>query len=107
MNPTEGPPPTAAQDLRLLTLADNDNVVIVTELIAAGETFVVSGVAVVAAQDLPTGFKVAARDLAEGEIAIRLSTPIGRTTAAVGVGELVHTHNLASQYLRTHARGEA
>jgi SAF domain len=95
------------QDTRLLMLAEGDNVLIVTGLIAAGETFVVAGFPVVAVGDLPTGFKVAARDLAEGEIAIRLSTPIGRTTAAIGVGELVHTHNLASLYLRTHARGEA
>jgi altronate dehydratase small subunit len=99
--------PTPDLDPRLLRLAEGDNVVIVTEAIGAGETFVVAGVPVVAAADLPTGFKVAAQDLAEGEIAIRLSTPIGRTTAAIGVGELVHTHNLASQYIRTRARGEA
>jgi (2R)-sulfolactate sulfo-lyase subunit alpha len=96
----------ADQDQRLLMLAEGDNVLIVTGLIPAGETFRVAGVPVVAASDLPTGFKVAARDLAEGEIAIRLRTPIGRTTAPVGAGELVHTHNLASQYLRTHERGE-
>src|SRR4051794_14763626 len=94
------------QDQRLLMLAEGDNVLIVTGLIPAGETFRVAGIPVVAAADLPTGFKVAAHDLAEGEIAIRLRTPIGRTTAAVLAGELVHTHNLASQYLRTHERGE-
>lgn len=93
-------------DQRLLMLAEGDNVLIVTGLIGAGETFFVAGSPVVAAQDLPTGFKVAARELLEGEIAVRLRTSIGRTTAAVGVGELVHTHNLASQYLRTHERGE-
>src|SRR3954469_1451342 len=94
------------QDQRLLMLAVGDTVLIVTGLLAAGERFFVAGVPVVAAEDLPTGFKVAARALPEGEIAVRLRTPIGRTTAAVGVGQLVHTHNLASQYLRTHERGE-
>ena len=94
------------QDQRLLLLAEGDNVLIVTGLIRGGETFLVAGVPVVAAEDVPTGFKVAARELAEGDIAVRLRTPIGRTTSPVGAGELVHTHNLASQYLRTHARGE-
>jgi hypothetical protein len=28
-------------------------------------------------------------------------------TQPVRAGELVHTHNLASMYLRTHERGEA
>ncbi len=99
--------PTDDLDLRLLLLAPGDNVVIVAEAITAGETFVVAGVPVVATVDLPTGFKVAARPLAEGDVAVRLSTPIGRTTTAVPLGALVHTHNLASQYLRTHDRGEA
>jgi hypothetical protein len=107
MMATSGQGAGAEYDPRLLMLAEQDNVVIVTEAIGGGETFVVAGVPVVAAADLPTGFKVAAHDLAEGAIAIRLSTPIGRTTAAISRGELVHTHNLASQYLRTHARGEA
>ena len=40
-------------------------------------------------------------------MAIRYSMPIGRTTGAVARGELVHTHNLESLYMRTHARGEA
>ena len=56
---------------------------------------------------LPLGFKVAAQDLAEGTGAIRYGMPIGRTTAVVRRGEMVHTHNLESLYMRTHARGEA
>jgi hypothetical protein len=94
-------------DPRLLRLADADNVLIVIAAIGAGETFLVEGITVEAPVPLPLGFKVAARDLDAGSEAIRYGMPIGRTTQAVACGELLHTHNLESTYMRTHARGEA
>lgn len=97
----------AASDPRLLRLADGDNVLIVIATIGAGDRFLVEGVSVVAPVPLPLGFKVAARDLDDGTDAIRYGMPIGRTTCAVARGDLVHTHNLESLYMRTHARGEA
>jgi altronate dehydratase small subunit len=93
-------------DPRLLLLADGDNVLITTTSIRAGEELLVDGQAVELATDVALGFKVAAVDLAEGTTAIRLGTPIGRTTADIARGEVIHTHNLESLYLRTHARGE-
>jgi altronate dehydratase small subunit len=97
----------APSDPRLLRLADGDNVLIVIAAIGAGEWFEVEGVTVETPVPLPLGFKVAAVDLEDGAEAIRYGMPIGRTTRAVARGELVHTDNLASTYMRTHARGEA
>jgi len=97
---------SAPDDPRLLRLAEDDNVLIVTRPIGAGEEFLVAGQPVHASADLSLGFKVAATDLDEGTVATRYGMPIGRTTQAVARGELVHTHNLESLYLRTHARGE-
>lgn len=94
-------------DARLLRLADGDNVLIATTTIPAGEPFRVEDAVVQSPVAIPLGFKVAATDLAEGTVAVRYGMPIGRTTAAVGRGEMVHTHNLESLYMRTHARGEA
>jgi hypothetical protein len=96
-----------AFDPRLLLLAEGDNVLIVTATIREGERFLVEGQPVEAAATLALGFKVAADDLAEGTLALRYGMPIGVTTAPVGRGEMVHTHNLESQYMRTHAIGEA
>jgi len=93
-------------DPRLLRLGASDNVLIATEPIPRGSAFVVDGHTVIADDDVPTGFKVAAKNLPAGELAIRLGTPIGRTTRVIGVGQIVHTHNLASLYQRTHGRGE-
>jgi altronate hydrolase len=103
----EGFVSTSAEfDPRLLRLGAGDNVLIATSPIPRGSTFVVNGHTVIADDDVPTGFKVAATNLTAGELAIRLGTPIGRTTRDIGVGQIVHTHNLASLYLRTHGRGE-
>jgi len=97
----------ADSDPRLLRLADSDNVLIATATIPAGEAVRVEGAVVRSPVSIPLGFKVAARDLGEGTVAIRFGMPIGRTTAMVRRGEMVHTHNLESLYMRTHARGEA
>lgn len=102
------PVSTAADsDPRLLRLAEGDNVLIATATIPADESFRVEGEIVRSPVAIPLGFKVAAEDLAEGSVAVRYGMPIGRTTAAVRRGELVHTQNLESLYMRTHARGEA
>ena len=93
-------------DPRLLLLAEGDNVLITTSSIRAGEALTIDGQAVELGVDVALGFKLAVTDLAEGTTAVRLGMPIGRTTTKVARGEVVHTHNLESLYLRTHARGE-
>ena len=98
---------TAGSDARLLRLAEGDNVLIVTAPITAGEDFLVDGQPVEATVTLALGFKVAAHDLEPDTIAVRYGTPVGRVTAPIRRGELIHTHNLESLYMRTHARGEA
>lgn len=96
----------SATDSRLLLLADGDNVLITTTSIPAGERLLVDGHTVELANDVALGFKVAADDMAQGTLAVRFGMPIGRTTTPVARGEVIHTNNLESLYLRTHARGE-
>lgn len=98
---------SAVTDPRLLRLAESDNVLIVIGAIGGGETIAIGGTPVTTDCDLAVGFKVAAADLAVGDLAIRYGMPIGRVTAPVQSGALVHTHNLASRYIPTHNRGEA
>ena len=102
------PAPTAAPEVpAVLRLLADDDVVIAARMLRAGEAVALDTHLVVLTEDVPTGFKLAARDIAEDEVVHRLGVPIGRATSAISVGELVHVHNLASQYLRTHERGEA
>ena len=97
----------ARTDSRLLRLADGDNVLIVRQPIPGGSEYMVDGVAATTPADLPIGFKVAGTDFQPDDVAIRLGMPIGRATAPIRRGELIHTHNLASLYMRTHGLGEA
>lgn len=99
-------PVNGSTDPRLLLLADGDNVLITTTSIRRGEELVVGGHAIELTTDVALGFKVAIDDMAEGTTVVRLGMPIGRTTADVSRGEVLHTHNLESLYMRTHARGE-
>ena len=99
-------PVSGVTDPRLLLHAEGDNVLITATSIRAGEALMVDGQPVELGVDVALGFKLAATDLAEGTTAVRLGMPIGRTTTKVARGEVVHTHNLESLYLRTHARGE-
>jgi len=92
---------------QLLCLRAGDDVLIAARPISAGEPLELDGGTVAARHDIATGFKVAGRDLAVGDLVHRLGMPIGRVTAPIARGEVVHVHNLESQYLRTHRRGEA
>ncbi len=90
----------------LLRLRDGDDVVITTRPVLAGERLDLDGQPLLAPEDIGIGYKVAARDLEVGDVVLRLGTPIGRITASTRRGAVVHLHNLESQYLRTHGRGE-
>jgi (2R)-sulfolactate sulfo-lyase subunit alpha len=47
--------------------------------------------------DIPIGHKVALRDMAVGEGAIKYGVDIGKVVAAVRKGEHVHVHNLKTR----------
>jgi (2R)-sulfolactate sulfo-lyase subunit alpha len=48
-------------------------------------------------QDVPIGHKVALRDLAVGDTAVKYGQDIGRVVAAIQKGDHVHTHNLKTK----------
>jgi hypothetical protein len=81
---------SAASDPRFLRLHPSDNVLTV----------------IVTTHTIPLGHKVAARDIQMGEKIVKYGAPIGSATKAIGAGEHVHLHNLKSDYLPTHLRGE-
>jgi altronate dehydratase small subunit len=51
----------------------------------------------VANQAIPFGFKVAIQPIALGEVVIKYGAAIGRATAMIRQGDLVHVHNLEGQ----------
>jgi altronate dehydratase len=91
-------------DPRLLRISDADNICVVSRTIEAGETLRVGGTEVTLAKKLPLGHKLAVRAIAAGETVRKYDAPIGSATAAIAIGEHVHTHNLQSDYIMTFER---
>jgi altronate dehydratase small subunit len=89
-------------DGRLLFLDPKDNVCTAITPIAGGTTLLINGYTVLTAQDIPLGFKLAARNIDTNESIIKYGVSIGSATRDIAPGELVHLHNMKSNYLPTY-----
>lgn len=79
-----------------LLMHGDDNVLLAVTELPAGHVTRAGGAAIVVAAGIPSGHKLARRDLAAGEIVLKYGQPIGRATAAIAAGEHVHVHNVES-----------
>lgn len=80
---------------RALTMARNDNVALVLRDVKAGEAVVlVGGQVAIAAEDIPTGYKIATQILIVGQAVIAQGQIIGTAARLIQPGEHVHHHNL-------------
>lgn len=93
-----------SSDPRLLQLFPHDNIFVAASAINAGEMLLINGLSTPALTTIPLGYKVAARDIAAGEKIIKYGAPIGSATRDIAAGEIVHTHNMQSDYLKTYLR---
>lgn len=97
---------TDETDSRLLRLHPADNVLTVIRSLREGEKVRIGGAEITIGKALPVGHKIAARDITAGEKILKYGAPIGSAICRIVAGEHVHTHNLKSDYLPTHLRGE-
>ena len=100
--PAIRPRPVAPLDRRLLLLSEQDNVVVACANLQAGDVVRMEGEDVQLSADAPVGFKIARRDFAAGEKVTKYGAAIGSTTAAIRRGDVVHLHNMKSDYLPTY-----
>lgn len=94
--------PGKGTDKRLLLLGPHDNVLVAKTRIRAGESLEISGTLVVMPADVPIGYKLARTAIAGGAKIMKYGAPIGSATAPIGVGDLVHVHNVKSDYTPTY-----
>lgn len=87
--------------MKLLQIHPSDNVAIALSPLAKGETFTVSGRQVTAAEDIPQGHKLALTPIPKDALIIKYGNPIGRATAAIGLGAWVHIHNVKTTLSET------
>ncbi|MEM8750163.1 MAG: UxaA family hydrolase [Pseudomonadota bacterium] len=81
---------------------DNVGVVVVEGLTAGTDMLCVvthdnSSFNLVAKHDVPIGHKIALKDIAEGDTAIKYGEDIGKFVGPAAKGEHVHTHNLKTK----------
>lgn len=50
-----------------------------------------------ARQNIPIGHKIALRDMAVGDTAVKYGVEIGRVVEPIGAGEHAHVHNIKTQ----------
>jgi altronate dehydratase small subunit len=89
-------------DGRLLFLNARDNVCTAIMPIPGGTVLQISGHTVRLKQDIPLGFKIAACNITTGESIVKYGVSIGSATREIVRGELVHLHNMKSDYLPTY-----
>jgi len=89
----------------LLLMSPEDNCLVARTALAAGDTVDIDGTPVRLPENIPLGYKVARRALRPGDKVLRYGALIGSVTAEVARGAMLHTHNLASDYLPTYTLG--
>lgn len=107
--PSAAQPPGAESgdtDRRLLRLDPADNVLTAITPIPAVCQLLIEGNSVTSETAIPLGHKVAARRIPAGEKVIKYGAPIGAATCNIVPGDHVHLHNVRSDYLPTHLRGD-
>lgn len=82
---------------KVIILDETDNVATAIVDIGAGETIGAGAPAVVAAETIPFGFKLALTPIAHGETVLKYGQSIGLANGDIGVGACVHVHNVDSQ----------
>ena len=85
-----------------LVISSRDNVATALEPLEAGRAIDFVGGAVVVAESIPRGHKLALRAIRAGDPVVKYGSPIGNASADIAAGAHVHTHNVAS----TRGRGD-
>lgn len=85
-----------------IQISPEDNIVVLTRSVRAGESMQVGDVTFPFPQALDLGHKIACRAIRPGEKILKYGAPIGSATQAIQVGEHVHLHNMKSDYLPTY-----
>ena len=89
-------------DSRLLLLDQRDNVLVATTRIRAGEAVAIAGRPATMLADVPIGHKLARTTIPAGAKIVKYGAPIGSATAPIAAGDLVHVHNVKSDYTPTY-----
>lgn len=92
-------------DKRLILLTPDDNVLVACQPLEPGE-ILIDGNTRHLTQIVDVGHKVARFNIAAGARVIRYGVSIGSALEAIAAASHVHLHNMKSNYIAPHSRGE-
>ena len=90
--------------MSLILLHPDDNVLVLSAPVRAGQALTIDGRTAVADADVAVGHKLARHALTVGDKVLKYGAPIGSITAPVVAGGHVHLHNMKSDYIASHTR---
>ena len=90
-------------DSRLLLLSHDDNIFVLRDTVEAGENIYVEHQEISFPIKVGLGHKIARQSIEEGGKVVKYGAPIGSASCHISRGELVHLHNLRSDYTPTYA----
>ncbi len=79
---------------RLYLITEKDNVAVALKDVKKGEEVEVGGITITALNDIPTGHKIALKDIEAGEGIVKYGFSIGNAREKIFFGQHVHTHNV-------------
>jgi altronate hydrolase len=91
-------------DPRLHLIHSKDNVVVALEPLSKDMQVMIDGWRTALSDNVRVGSKIARNDIPAGSDVFKYGMPIGRAVKPIVRGELVHTHNLVSNYTSADSR---
>lgn len=89
----------STMDALFLRLHAADNILISVDHVQAGSEITLDGRQYAVVRAVPRYFKIASRKIQKGEKIIKCGMAIGVAMEEIEVADLVHTHNIRSDYM--------
>jgi altronate hydrolase len=84
---------------KILILDSRDNIAVCLADLSFGEVIEQDDIYIKVLNNIPRGHKIACRPIAKDDGIIKYGERMGHATAAISVGEHVHTHNVLGDRL--------
>ena len=84
---------------KVLILDPRDNIAVCLADLAEGDVVQQDDITITVKNKIPRGHKIASRPIAKDDGIIKYGERMGHATAAISVGEHVHTHNVLGDRL--------
>lgn len=91
---------------KIIQLHELDNIVVAIDYIPMASEIYLNEQSIKTVQDVPMGFKIACRSIKKGDKILKYGLSIGSASQNIQIGELIHTHNMKSDYIKSFTENE-